>query len=405
MSVRPDMQRLLFNLSALVDLGQEVTSTGEYADRMKTALYAVTGMFSIPRAALFVHEAGSGDLAFLTGKGLAHLDRSRMVLDEADLVRLPRNEPVSARMLRGTNLFTKNAELLSRMHATVLVPLHAKEEFIGMIVLGPRLTGSSLRKTERDVLKVAAHQIATAIHNARLFVQLADHAAENKRLYENMRQIYHDTIQAFATAIDAKDQYTKHHSFRVANYAAAIAQEMRWNDKDVEAIYVAGLLHDIGKLSLDVDLINKGDGLTPEEQEKIRRHSEVSYEIVARIRLPWRDVAWYIRHHHERPDGMGYPDSLAEQELSDGDKILSLADAYDAMTSDRPYRQRLSHTEAVQEIRRCEGTQFDGRIASVLFKLIERDASGQPGPARLFRHIESGTALPQRIHALWRSNA
>lgn len=405
MSARPDMKRLLFNLTALVDLGQEVTSSHEYTDRMKTALYVITGMFSIPHAALFVAEGGKGELAFLTGKGLTNLAHARLSLDAAEVARLPRNEPMGISSLRRTALFKRNAGVLTQMNAMVVVPLHAKEEFIGMVVLGPRLSGNRYTQMERDVLQVAAHQIATAMYTARLFSQLADQALENYRLYEDMHGIYHDTIQAFATAIDAKDQYTKHHSFRVAHYAAAIANELRWSSGDVEAIYVAGLLHDIGKISLDVDLINKGDNLTSREREKVRRHAEVSYDIVMKIRLPWKDVARYIRHHHERPDGSGYPDALKGRDLSDGEKILALADSYDAMTSDRPYRVRLTPLQAMEEIRRCEGTQFDARMASILFRLIERGETEKPLRPDIIGHGSGKTLLQLKGKPLRRTNA
>jgi putative nucleotidyltransferase with HDIG domain len=405
MSVRLDVQRMLFNISALVDLGQEVTSTKHYTDRMKTALYVITGMFSVPHAALFVYDVDRKDLAYLTGKGVAYLAHARLSFDGSDLARLPRNEPVSTRSLQDSGLIKRNAEAFSRMRANVLVPLYAKHEFIGVIVLGPRLSGDRYLQMERSVLQVAAHQIATAIHNARLFVLHSEQAAENRRLYENMRQIYHDTIQAFATAIDAKDQYTKHHSYRVANYAAAIARELRWSDTDVEAIYVAGLLHDIGKLSLDIELINKEAALTDQEKEKIKRHAEVSYDIVAKIRLPWQDVPRYIRHHHERPDGRGYPDALPARELSDGAKILALADSYDAMTSDRPYRIRLSSDEAMQEIRRCEGTQFDAAISSVMFGLIERSQTTKQAQPTLMLHHSGDMHLPAAFEVPWRTHA
>jgi len=400
MNARPDMKQLLFNLSALVDLGHEITSPKEYTDRMRTALYVITGMFSIPRAALFIYDGGRRELVFLTGKGIAHLAGTRMVLDASDLAQLPRNEPVNAPVMKNTGLFKRNADLLTKMHAAVLVPLHAKEEFIGLIVLGPRLDNGRLLLMEREVLQVAAHQIATAIHNTKLFTQLSHQAEENRKLYENMRSIYHDTIRAFATAIDAKDQYTKHHSFRVAHLAAAIAHELAWSKNDVEAIYIAGLLHDIGKISLDVDLINKGETLTSREQEKIKRHAEVSYDIVVKIRLPWKDVAQYIRHHHERPDGRGYPDALQAQDLSDGGKILALADSYDAMTSNRPYRVRLSANEAVDEIRRCEGTQFDAKIATVLCQLIER-GEAQKAKHPVMRKIDSEMSFPLPMDPPW----
>jgi len=401
MNTRPNLKRLLFKLSALVDLGHEVTSSREYADRMRTALYVITGMFSIPRAALFIYDAGRSDLAFLTGKGVAHLADVRMGLDAADLALLPSNEPVTAHVLRNTGLFKRNAHVLAQIHAAVVVPLHTKEEFVGLIVLGPRLNGNRLLQVEREVLQVASHQVATAIYNTRLFTQITDQADENRRLYENMRSIYHDTIRAFATAIDAKDQYTKHHSFRVAHLAAAVAHELQWSKNDVEAVYIAGLLHDIGKISLDVDLINKGVQLSAQDREKIRRHAEVSYDIVVKIRLPWKDVPEYIRHHHERPDGRGYPDALQAHDLSDGGKILALADSYDAMTSNRPYRVRLSAIEAIEEIRRCEGTQFDAQISSVLCQLIERGES-QKSLRPTLQHIDGEMGFPLMMENAWR---
>ena len=147
-----------------------------------------------------------------------------------------------------------------------------------------------------------------------------------------MRHIYNDTIKAFAAAIDAKDVYTKNHSFRVAKYAVAIAGELGWKEKDVEAIYVAGLLHDIGKITIDRGVINKGEDLSVSELSEIKRHPQISYDILSKINFPWKDLVHFVKHHHERIDGRGYPDSLQGEELSDGVKILAIADAFDAMS-------------------------------------------------------------------------
>jgi putative nucleotidyltransferase with HDIG domain len=261
-------------------------------------------------------------------------------------------------------------------------------------VLSRPLTHVDRHQSDRDLLRTAAHQCAIAIHSARLFQRHAEQADENRRLYENMRNIYHDTIQAFAAAIDAKDQYTKHHSIRVAHYAAAIARELQWKEQEVEAVYVAGLLHDIGKLALDIDLINKREALTPGEQDKIKRHATVSSEIVAKIHLPWQEVPRFIRQHHERPDGTGYPDALPAGQLCDGAKILALADSYDAMTSDRPYRRRLSPAEAVEEIRSCQGTQFDPAMSSILFQLVEKGIERLPMAPFFLGH---GDDIPQPL--------
>jgi putative nucleotidyltransferase with HDIG domain len=208
-----------------------------------------------------------------------------------------------------------------------------------------------------------------------------------------MRYMYHDTIRAFAAAIDAKDEYTKNHSSRVARYAVAIARELGWQREDVEGLYIAGLLHDIGKIVIDRDVINKESKLTHEERAEIRRHPEISYDILTKIRLPWKDAVTFIRHHHERPDGRGYPDSLVGSQLSDGAKILALADAFDAMTTDRPYRQKLSLAEALQEIRKCTGTQFDGNISNVFFNLLAREMRGVGRKAQILPHVQMTSSM------------
>jgi len=377
MGTRWDLKRMLFNLSALVDLGQEVTSAKGYAERMRTAVYVITGMFSVPRAALFVYDPEQRALVHVAGKGNEELQDVRLSLRSSDVQQLPRNEPFPIRDMRTVPFFQRYEDILAKLDARVMVALFAKDEFIGVLTLGRRLSRKTYLRSEWDVLKVAAHQLASAVHNARLFAQHAEKARENKRLYEDMRRIYHETIEAFATAIDAKDEYTKHHSYRVAHYASAIARQMGWSREQVEAIYIAGLLHDIGKITIDRDVINKSSDLTSQEQEEIRSHPQVSYEILSKIRFPWKEVVHFIRHHHERPDGKGYPDALEEKDLSDGVKVLALCDAFDAMTSDRPYRQRLPLTEAVREIERCAGTQFDQRISSLFIKMLEREIEGK----------------------------
>ena len=126
---------------------------------------------------------------------------------------------------------------------------------------------------------------------------------------------------------------------------------------------------------------------------------------LAAITFCLRDSTDIVRHHHERPDGLGYPDALPDRELSDGAKILALADSYDAMTSDRPYRARLSPTEAVQEIRRCQGTQFDGAITSVLCRLIENGKAATSLKPPVIRYLGGEMTLPLVIDTPWRSDA
>ena len=160
--------------------------------------------------------------------------------------------------MAGSSFYEQNDKVFSKLQTRLFIPLFAKDEFVGAIALGKKLGRASFRQNEKDVLRVVAHQMAITLYNATLFLELTKKAAENKKLYESMRRIYHDTIQAFSAAIDAKDGYTKNHSYRVACYAVAIARELGWKKKEVEGIYVAGLLHDIGKIIIDTRVIKKG---------------------------------------------------------------------------------------------------------------------------------------------------
>ncbi|MDI6745250.1 MAG: HD domain-containing protein, partial [Thermodesulfovibrionales bacterium] len=278
--------------------------------------------------------------------------------------------------------------VFKKLQAKTFIPLFAKDEFVGAIALGQRLIRKSYLPSERDVLKVIANKMAMTLHNSNLFKKLTHKVRENKGLYENMRHIYHDTIQAFAAAIDAKDVYTKKHSYRVARYAVAIARGLGWKEKDVEGIYVAGLLHDIGKIIIDSGVMNKGEKLNITEMGEIKKHPQISYDILSKIKFPWNDVVDFVRHHHERVDGKGYPDSLMEAELSDGVKILAIADAFDAMTTDRPYREKLSLSEAVIEIKECLGTQFDTKISNIFFRVLQKEIKGDIKEPQILPHLD-----------------
>jgi putative nucleotidyltransferase with HDIG domain len=373
------LRRLMFSISSLVDLGQEATSSKDLSIKMKSALYVITGTFSVPNAALFVYHPQHRSLELLASKGYkenAYQDARLSVLPKH--IRLFHvNEPYTVRELLGSPFYEQNTSVFSKLKTRLFLPLFAKDEFVGAIALGKKIGRESFRQNEKDVLRVVAHQMAITLHNVTLFRELTKKATENKKLYESMRRIYHDTIQAFSAAIDAKDGYTKDHSYRVACYAVAIARELGWKKKDVEGLYVAGLLHDIGKIIIDTKVIKKGEGLTTLEKMEINKHPQISYDILSKIKFPWKNIERFVLHHHERLDGTGYPDALHSAELSDGEKILALVDAFDAMTTNRPYRDKLGLDEAFNEVIKCGGTQFDEHITSTFFNLLLRELSGE----------------------------
>jgi len=397
-----DFKRLLLNMASLVELGQEVTSAKNMTDRMRSALYIVSGTFSIPTAVLFIYVPQRRRLEMVAHKGHrdAFSNDHTLTVRTSDLKAFQPNEPHTLREMIETEFFNTNRTVLSRLQSRLFLPLFAKDEFVGAIVLGKKLGRASFRRSDRELLRVIAHHMAISLHNAQLFLELTRKAAENKRLYQSMRRIYHDTIQAFSAAIDAKDEYTKDHSYRVACYAVAIARELGWKKKDVEGIYVAGLLHDIGKIIIDTRLIKKGERLTSVEIDQIKKHPQISYSILSKIKFPWKNIEHFVRHHHERPDGKGYPDSLMEADLSEGEKILALADAFDAMTTDRPYRAKMGIEEAFQEVTRCIGTQFDQRISDTFFALLQKEMKGTVTEPQLLPLLQSDQAEGRTVRSL-----
>jgi putative nucleotidyltransferase with HDIG domain len=383
-------KRLMFSLASLVDLGQEATSSKDLSSKMKSALYVITGTFSVPAAALFVYHPQQKSLELLVEKGYKKIDRQEIKLSvlPQHIGHFHANEPHPIHEMAKSSFYERNDKVFSKLHTRLFIPLFAKDEFVGAISLGKKLGRAVFRQNEKDVLRVVAHQMAITLYNAMLFLELTKKAAENKKLYESMRRIYHDTVQAFSAAIDAKDGYTKNHSYRVACYAVAIARELGWKKKEVEGIYIAGLLHDIGKIIIDTRVIKKGEGLTTPEINEIRRHPQISYDILSKINFPWRNIEQFVLHHHERMDGKGYPDALRSAELSDGVKILALVDAFDAMTTDRPYREKLGLDEAFREVIKCGGTQFDEQITRTFLNLLQREMNGEVKELQILPHLQ-----------------
>ncbi len=174
---------------------------------------------------------------------------------------------------------------------------------------------------------------------------------------------------AMTRLIELYDYYTKNHSTSVGEIAKKIAEKMRLDDKVTMEMYYSGILHDIGKVLVDRDIINKTGKLTDEEYEKIKRHSSYSYDILKNS-TTLEQIAINALYHHERWDGRGYPHGIKEEEIPLGARILCIADAYDAMTSDRPYKEALTKEEAYYEIMRNSGKQFDPKIAKLFLEEV-----------------------------------
>lgn len=173
------------------------------------------------------------------------------------------------------------------------------------------------------------------------------------------------SLQMMAQAVDLKDPYTSNHSQRVSRYAVRLARTMGLAEDDVERIRIGALMHDIGKIGISGSIIRKPGKLSPEEQIKMQRHSAVSADIIEPLEILGESAAM-VRHHHEHWDGTGYPAGLSGEEIPLGSRIILVADAFDALTTDRPYRRGASRSEALDVIRRHAGTQFDPAVVRAL---------------------------------------
>ncbi len=193
-----------------------------------------------------------------------------------------------------------------------------------------------------------------------------------KREQMTAQNLFEDTATALVNAIDAKDQYSRGHSLRVAEYSKLIAEELDKDAEDCERVYYAALLHDVGKIGISDAIINKSGRLTPEEYGVIKQHPVMGNQILSSIReYPYISIG--AHYHHERYDGKGYPDGLKGEEIPEIARIISVADAYDAMTSDRSYRTALPQAFVREEFVKGSGTQFDPNFAQVMIKLIDND--------------------------------
>lgn len=220
------------------------------------------------------------------------------------------------------------------------------------------------------LLEIYAHQAASSISNAFLHSLVNIKNEELHETYAQLKQRYMDTVEVLRLAVDAKDEYTRGHSDRVAMLSVEIGRAYNFDEAALEELRVAGLFHDIGKIGTADDILLKTDSLDDVEYEEIKRHPMKGAMILSAVSM-FESIVPVIRHHHERYDGKGYPDGIAGEDIELSARIISVADALDAMTSDRQYRSHLSFEDATDQLREGAGNQFDPSVVDCLFGLFE----------------------------------
>ncbi|MBP6632391.1 MAG: response regulator [Kofleriaceae bacterium] len=252
----------------------------------------------------------------------------------------------------------------------VAVPLQIGGTVIGALNAFSFTAGKKFDEGHRKMLSVLGSRAALAIDNARLYDDLRARNDQLETANHSLEEMFQHTVAGFGQALEESDLYTRGHSERVATYSEILARGLTLPDAEVQRIVQAGVMHDIGKIGIRYDMLNKPGKLTPEEVAVFRQHPEKGKRILDPVACLHGliDGCWC---HHEWFDGGGYPRGLSGQNIPLVGRIVAIADAYDAMTSDRAYRRALPHKVAVGEIERCAGTQFDPELADAFIRYLE----------------------------------
>ncbi|MFZ5650339.1 MAG: diguanylate cyclase domain-containing protein, partial [Bacillota bacterium] len=345
-------------LERLIELGQALAGHLDESKVLGTALAGVGGVLGAQWCALRLLDEETGELVLKASSGMsAELqERAARVRPEGTLLgeALRRGEPVALDDTAAAGPGMQLPYYAPEIRAMAVAPVRAGGKILGTLkVYSP----VPRRWSEEEVgyLVTVAGQMGLALENARLYVFL--------------RQYYLSALQALAVALEAKDTYTRGHSVRVARLAKACARVLGLSDEEQEQLYLAALLHDIGKIGVPESILLKPGRLDPAEWEELKSHPVVGARILEPARFPAAAVA-AVRHHHEDYGGGGYPGGLTGEEIPLLARVIRVADAYDAMTSDRPYRRGLPAGEAIEELHREAGRQFDPRVVEAFLRIL-----------------------------------
>lgn len=287
----------------------------------------------------------------------------REVMEEMAKAGLGRKKPVIVG--GGGSSDERVQKTMSRLgiESMVAMPLISRDKLVGFLNLYKKGRGRRFRQSEIDLISVLSGQAAVAIENAMLFEEVEK---KNKELQDH----YFESVKALAQAIEEKDSVTGSHGDRLENYALAIADRFGLSDQEKISLRYASALHDIGKIGVSESVLKKAGKLTPEEYAEMKTHPSRGGNILREVRF-LDPVIPIIYYHHEQFDGKGYPEGLSGESIPIGSRIVAVLDAFDAMTSDRPYRKRLPMDVAITELRKYSGIQFDPNVVDAFIEVFQ----------------------------------
>ena len=376
-----DPRKRLAEYETLLEIGVELASTLDVKHVLSLALQKAEELCHAESSSVWELDEESGELFFRVVRGRAAADIQSL--------RVPRG-----RGIVGSVALSGNAEIVAdvasdarwggdsdpdfRTRNILTVPLVARGRVIGVLQLLNRVAGDGFTADDLRRMQLFAGILAAALQNARLY-------AEQKRQCLEM-------VTALSEAIERRDPYTGGHVRRVVTYSVLLGSELGLAPEQLEELRLAAILHDIGKIAVPDQILRKPARLDVDETRIMERHTVDGAEMVSRIRT-LRHLLPGIRNHHERMDGKGYPDRLTGAALPMIPRIIGVADTFDAMTTDRPYRKALSTEVAAAEIARGAGTQFCPEVASAFAALFARNAFTLQEGERLLASLSA--AIPR----------
>lgn len=346
----------LDQLNALIELTALINSTLDTQEIRKRAIEAATRLTDAEAGSLLLIDRHTGELFFevaLGDKG-EKLKEIRLKKGEGIAGWVAENEkPVIIQDVQSDPRFFRDADAKSEFvtRDMICVPVKTRDKIVGVLQTINKKTGN-FNDEDMEILSALANQVAVAIENA--------------NLYQELKDAFYGTAQALAETIEKRDPYTGGHTKRVMNYSLAIGRMLGLSRAGLENLKLSAILHDIGKIGVRDSVLLKESRLNSAELEAMNMHPKYGSDILSHVKQ-LKDVIPGMRGHHEKYDGTGYPDGLKNGEIPFAARIIAVADTFDAMTTDRPYRKALSAESAFEELRKFAGRQFDPAVVEAFF--------------------------------------
>jgi HD-GYP domain-containing protein (c-di-GMP phosphodiesterase class II) len=349
-------------LALLSQLSQILNSTLDHKEIRRRATEAATRLLKAEAGSLLLLNEEKGELYFEVALGEREEDIKTISLNFGEgiagwvaqhgkplIVNSPERD---RRFFRGVD---ERTEFKTRN--IICAPVKVKEKTVGVLEAVNKQDGGKFNKEDLSLLTSLADQVAIAL--------------DNSRLYQELEDMFFQMADSFADAIEKRDPYTGGHTQRVTLYSQAIAKYLPLEPLERKWLKITSVLHDIGKIGIEDYILKKPERLNPEEFEMIKRHSEIGAKIVEHIRQ-LKQIIPGVKYHHEQVNGRGYPDGLTGKDIPALARIVAVADTYDAMTTDRPYRKAMAKEAAVEEMKRCSGTQLDKEVVEAFIQAYEK---------------------------------